>query len=446
LLTNLGPDPTLGADGAMNVDPGLADAPDAAGDAGAPDGAGPDGAGPDGAGPDSAAPDGAASDGAASADDAPTNGAASGAASADAVATNGAASAAAAAAPATASEVAWLEIDRVGRAYVRWIQRALNRVASAGLAEDGIAGERTRAAIRRFQQKSGLPVNGIVGQPTEAALVRAGAAPPASSSTSSSSSGGTARSTATAPACRLDSTVGEVTLYQPIALDVAGVPNETAIYLPPGLRRSAQVDLIVYFHGFERNRAGHIVCGRARNIAEYLRDRQFALREPLRDSGKSAILVVPKLGPQSQSGRLAKAGAFTAFIDQVLAALASCGAWSSPPSLGRLILAGHSGGGAPVGRIAALQGELVDHLKEVWMFDALYGQVDAWKRFLGQHPDVVARFVYTNGGGTRANHVALEGAARGSNVEIRLTRAAGHCTVPRDEIAGFLTQSVLANR
>ncbi len=58
----------------------------------------------------------------------------------------------------------------VGVAGVRWVQAALNRVLGTRLAVDGIAGPRTRSAIRAFQQRRGLTVDGIVGPQTRAAL------------------------------------------------------------------------------------------------------------------------------------------------------------------------------------------------------------------------------------------------------------------------------------
>lgn len=74
------------------------------------------------------------------------------------------------------------EWNRSSNEYVRWIQRSLNQVLSLRLAEDGIAGQQTRSAIRSFQQQQGLTPDGVVGPQTEKALIAAGAVPPPGSS------------------------------------------------------------------------------------------------------------------------------------------------------------------------------------------------------------------------------------------------------------------------
>ena len=70
------------------------------------------------------------------------------------------------------------EVSRKSADYIRWVQRSLNSLDSAGLAVDGISGPLTRAAVRAFQGKHGLAVDGIVGPITEGALMSAGAEPP----------------------------------------------------------------------------------------------------------------------------------------------------------------------------------------------------------------------------------------------------------------------------
>lgn len=74
------------------------------------------------------------------------------------------------------------EIDRSSRDYILWVQQSLNRIAGAGLEEDGISGALTRATIRAFQRSKGLAADGIVGPNTEAALIKSGATAPAGGS------------------------------------------------------------------------------------------------------------------------------------------------------------------------------------------------------------------------------------------------------------------------
>lgn len=67
------------------------------------------------------------------------------------------------------------QLIRVGERSenVRRIQRCLNRVNNAGLAEDGIFGPLTQAAVMNFQSSRGLNPDGIVGPLTWGALMPA---------------------------------------------------------------------------------------------------------------------------------------------------------------------------------------------------------------------------------------------------------------------------------
>ena len=75
------------------------------------------------------------------------------------------------------------EVSRGSPEYVRWVQQTLNRVLGLRLAEDGLLGRRTRSAIRSFQQRQGLAVDGVVGPQTEAALAAASRTRPPGSPT-----------------------------------------------------------------------------------------------------------------------------------------------------------------------------------------------------------------------------------------------------------------------
>jgi RNA polymerase sigma-70 factor (ECF subfamily) len=58
------------------------------------------------------------------------------------------------------------------RAYVQWVQSALNRVLETRLEVDGRVGPRLHRAIAAFQEREGLPTTGRGDPKTEAALIR----------------------------------------------------------------------------------------------------------------------------------------------------------------------------------------------------------------------------------------------------------------------------------
>ncbi|MGH8497423.1 MAG: peptidoglycan-binding domain-containing protein [Methylococcales bacterium] len=60
-----------------------------------------------------------------------------------------------------------------GSEYVRWVQSALNQIMNLRLPVTGITNAATRSALRSFQQKQGLPVDGIAGPETKEALIGA---------------------------------------------------------------------------------------------------------------------------------------------------------------------------------------------------------------------------------------------------------------------------------
>jgi hypothetical protein len=71
-----------------------------------------------------------------------------------------------------------LQLEGGNPVDVRWVQNSLNRILGLRLSVEGIAGPATRSAIRTFQQKQGLTVDGVVGPKAQAAMIAAGAPPP----------------------------------------------------------------------------------------------------------------------------------------------------------------------------------------------------------------------------------------------------------------------------
>jgi peptidoglycan hydrolase-like protein with peptidoglycan-binding domain len=67
-----------------------------------------------------------------------------------------------------------------GSENIRWAQSTLNRVMGLNLPVSGVADVQTRSAVRSFQRQRGLPDDGVIGPPTERALIDAGSTPASS--------------------------------------------------------------------------------------------------------------------------------------------------------------------------------------------------------------------------------------------------------------------------
>ena len=65
------------------------------------------------------------------------------------------------------------EIEDEERYTTEWVQAALNKVQDSKLKVDGVAGARTRLEVVKFQKAVGIPVDGIPGPITLAALITA---------------------------------------------------------------------------------------------------------------------------------------------------------------------------------------------------------------------------------------------------------------------------------
>jgi len=164
--------------------------------------------------------------------------------------------------------------------------------------------------------------------------------------------------------------------------------NSVAIFIPKNFRNTSAIDLVVHFHGW-RHHLGNV-------LPEYQLIEQFVA------SGRNAILIVPQGpydAPDSFGGKLEDADGFKRFIEEVLNHLPK-EKFSKPPPLGRIILSGHSGGYQVIASILA-RGGLTEHVREVWLFDALYSQTD---KFAAWFQNRERRFIdiYTENGGTKS--------------------------------------------
>jgi hypothetical protein len=166
--------------------------------------------------------------------------------------------------------------------------------------------------------------------------------------------------------------------------------NTVAIFVPKGFRETGQVDFVVHFHGWKNNVEG--VLGR------------YQLIEQLLESGRNAVLVVPqgpRNAPDSFGGKLEDPDGFKRFMAEVVDTLRQQSALKKKDfAIGQIALSGHSGGYEVISAILD-RGGLTEHVREVWLFDALYAQTDKFLAWIDRH---LGRFIdlYTEHGGTKA--------------------------------------------
>ena len=176
--------------------------------------------------------------------------------------------------------------------------------------------------------------------------------------------------------------------------------NRVAIFIPKNFRAGRTTDFVVHFHGW-----GNTLTNA---LPQYQLIEQFAAGQ------RNAILIVPQ-GPVNASdsfgGKLEDEGGFQRFMAEAMATLRQRGIIKSD-RIGQIILSGHSGGYKVISSILAWGG-LSDHVREVWLFDALYGNTERFVVWFDHHK---SRFIdiYTEHGGTKEETQNLMAALKGN--------------------------------
>jgi hypothetical protein len=333
-----------------------------------------------------------------------------------------------------AAEMEMGEFDRHSAAYMRWVQQGLNRILSLRLAVDGVAGAQTRSAVRRFEQVQHLPADGVVGPNTEQALIRAGAGqpPPAAGPQPPWPQG-------TPPLIKRVADGLGLTLYVSIPLGSESPAQPmTGLFLPPGFHATAEIDMIVYLHGFKKDASLSIdgYWDKARSLF-------FPLREGVRDARRNVVLAAPTLGPRSQAPRLVAPEGFDRYAELVRQALQAHGPFGGtrPLRLRTLILACHSGGGLPMRQMARSKDQAAAFVRECWGFDCTYNRGDdtGWASWADEHPSSRLYIYYIPGSPTQPLSLKLKSQAR-HNVFVLPAATKEHNRVPithwRERILG----------
>jgi hypothetical protein len=184
------------------------------------------------------------------------------------------------------------------------------------------------------------------------------------------------------------------TIYMKIRLNNT-LARKVGVFVPGHFQPAAAVNLIAYFHGHIKG-----ICQtdakpfRKDGIEYYWNTPPFrCLREELDASEANAILIAPTLstifGSNSPSrfGNLDENGKLDFLVNEVLTRLRDSKVLPANARAGKIILSGHSAGGAPMMKIMAATNVLNDNVAECWGFECLYFGTDTWNAWLSAHPN-----------------------------------------------------------
>lgn len=158
--------------------------------------------------------------------------------------------------------------------------------------------------------------------------------------------------------------------------------STVAVFIPTGWRDDGPPDLVYYFHGWGNN---------VRQSIDEAR-----LREQIIEGGKNVVLVFPQ-GPRNASdsgcGKLEDPDGLKELTTEVINRLRADGK-TTATAPGRIVLSGHSGAYLVIGK-ALQHGGLEDHITDVYLLDASYGQLDQFAAWVQRHPTGYLRSIFT---------------------------------------------------
>ena len=186
--------------------------------------------------------------------------------------------------------------------------------------------------------------------------------------------------------------------------DVHYKDSSVLVFIPKGYVFSKKTDIIVHFHGWY-NRLDSVLS-------------TFKLIEQFASAHPNALLVLPqgpKNAPDSFGGKLEEKEGFKNFIHEVLDSVGNRNGQKNLVAH-NIILSGHSGAYRVMSFIL-LQGGLSKAIKEVWLFDGLYGQLEKYGVWLQRKNARLINF-YTKEGGTFSTSLDFATDIQGWNMKL----------------------------
>ncbi len=163
--------------------------------------------------------------------------------------------------------------------------------------------------------------------------------------------------------------------------------SSVLLVIPRHLNLTGRIDLIFWFHGWHNN---------IDSAADF-----YGLSRQMIASERNAILVLAetaKNAPDSYGGKLERPGVFRSLVNDVMYTLKKNRIVPDNTGPGNILLAGHSGAFRVIAYILK-NGEM--QVQEVYLFDALYSQVDKFMQWLADNQQHHFIHWFTNqGGGT----------------------------------------------
>jgi beta-lactamase class A len=146
--------------------------------------------------------------------------------------------------------------------------------------------------------------------------------------------------------------------------------SSIVVFVPEGFTETADgANLIVHFHGHGNDNMGVL--------------EKYEMPQAMIARKVNALLILPQ-GPyrarDSFGGKMEDKDGFKRMVDDVLATMKKEGVLSSV-SINKVIVSAHSGGYRPAAYVLD-RGGLTDHVTDVFLFDAFYGEHDYYRRWL----------------------------------------------------------------
>lgn len=232
--------------------------------------------------------------------------------------------------------------------------------------------------------------------------------------------------------------------------------SKTAVYVPEAALGSDPVTLLVWIHG-------DIIpcCDEGNDAFSLVKSTQFPLARQISDSKLPYVLVAPTMKWNWRENKkwhaLGSPKTMNAFLDEVVSRLTRAG-WSKVPSIGRLILAGHSRAYVVFNALATAvknaewSRSALPKLTDVWLLDTTDGKKNKeahcknWLGWAKAKGGVNLRIFYRKDSDTAtvAECIRSESTQAGlSKVTVQDFHRCllSHCDMPRDRMPALLAAS-----